>query len=455
MKYSLEEVVNHLKTQGFVFPGSEIYGGLANAWDFGPLGIEIVRKLKNLWWQFFVTKSKYNVGLDSAILMNNNVWKASGHLGNFSDPLLDCKKCQARMRADKLIEEKYPDINCGGWDNKQLTDFINTEQLACPHCGAHDFTDIRQFQLMFQTNQGVLQDEKSVVYLRPETAQGIFVNFKNIQRSLRKKLPFGVGQIGKSFRNEITPGNFIFRTREFEQMELEFFYDPADQTDWFTYWVQQVTIFLTKLGLKSENYVLREHDQKELAHYAKRTIDIEYKFSFGQGELWGIADRGDFDLKSHNDYSHQNLSYLNPETNEKIIPHVIEPSVGVGRLLLALLADSYEVEKIGENDSRVVLKLSPLLSPYQIAIIPLSKQLNEQAYHLYETLLTDFDCTYDETGNIGKRYRRQDAIGTPYCITYDFDSLTDNAVTVRDRDTMKQIRIAISELPAYLKQHLK
>lgn len=455
MQYTLEEVVNHLKAQGFVFQGSEIYGGLANSWDFGPLGVELERNLKNLWWQHFITKSKYNVGLDSAILMNNNVWKASGHLGNFADPLLDCRKCKTRMRADKLIEDNYPDLNCGGWSNEQLKAFIEEKNLLCPNCGAHDFTDIRQFELMFKTNQGVLEDEKSIVYLRPETAQGIFVNFKNVQRSLRKKLPFGIGQIGKSFRNEITPGNFIFRTREFEQMELEFFYNPNEKTDWFEYWVKEVTKFLNLINLNPKNYLFRNHEESELAHYAKRTIDVEYKFPFGAGELWGITDRGDFDLSQHSITSKQDLSYLNQETKEKILPHVIEPSVGVGRLMLAALYDAYHVEQVGDNDSRIVLKLSPLLAPYQIAVIPLSKQLNEATYQLYEKLLNQFQCTYDETGNIGKRYRRQDAIGTPFCVTFDFESLEDQKVTVRNRDTMVQERIAIANLEEHFRTLLK
>ncbi|WP_425379107.1 glycine--tRNA ligase [Spiroplasma endosymbiont of Polydrusus pterygomalis] len=455
MQYTLEEVVNHLKTQGFVFQGSEIYGGLANSWDFGPLGIELERNLKKLWWQHFITKSKYNVGLDSSILMNNSVWKASGHLGNFADPLLDCKKCKTRMRADKLIEDNYPKLNCGGWNNEQLSAFIAEKKISCPNCGVHDFTDIRQFELMFKTNQGVIKDEKSVVYLRPETAQGIFVNFKNVQRSLRKKLPFGIGQIGKSFRNEITPGNFIFRTREFEQMELEFFYDSKEKIDWFEYWVQEVTKFLTLINLKAENYLFREHDASELAHYAKRTIDVEYKFPFGTGELWGIADRGDYDLRRHSEMSKQDLTYLNQETNEKILPHVIEPSVGVGRLMLAVLYDAYHVEKVSDNETRVVLKLSPLLAPYQIAVIPLSKQLNKTAYQLYEELLMCFQCTYDKTGNIGKRYRRQDAIGTPFCVTFDFESATDQKVTVRNRDTMQQERVAIVNLENYFTAVLK
>ncbi|WP_342255680.1 glycine--tRNA ligase [Spiroplasma endosymbiont of Poecilobothrus nobilitatus] len=455
MQYTLEEVVNHLKTQGFVFQGSEIYGGLANSWDFGPLGVELERNLKNLWWQHFITKSKYNVGLDSAILMNNNVWKSSGHLGNFADPLLDCKKCKTRMRVDKLIEDNYPKLNCGGWTNEQLETFVTEKNILCPNCEGHDFTEIRQFELMFKTNQGVIEDEKSVVYLRPETAQGIFVNFKNVQRSLRKKLPFGVGQIGKSFRNEITPGNFIFRTREFEQMELEFFYDSNEKIDWFEYWVKEVTKFLELINLKPENYHFREHDANELAHYAKRTIDIEYKFPFGIGELWGISDRGDYDLRCHSEMSKNDLSYLNQETNEKIIPHVIEPSVGVGRLMLAILYDAYHVEKVADNETRIVLKLSPLLAPYQIAMIPLSKQLNSDAYQLYEKLLGHFQCTYDETGNIGKRYRRQDAIGTPFCVTVDFDSQKDQKVTVRNRDTMKQERVAIANLESYFTATLK
>lgn len=455
MQYTSEEFINHLKTQGFVFQNSEIYGGLANSWDFGPLGVELERNLKNLWWQHFITKSKYNVGINSSILMNNNVWKASGHLDNFSDPLLDCKKCKIRIRADKLIENNYPNVNCNGYKNKQLENFINKKNILCPNCKTNDFTKIRNFELMFKINQGIIKDEESVIYLRPETAQGIFVNFKNVQRFLRKKLPFGIGQIGKSFRNEITPGNFIFRTREFEQMELEFFYDSKENIDWFEYWIKEVTKFLNIIKLNPKNYLFREHKVNELAHYAKKTIDIEYKFPFGMGELWGITNRGNYDLRRHSEVSKHDLSYLIQKTNKKILPHVIEPSVGVGRLMQAILYDSYNVEKLSYNKSRVILKLSPLLAPYKIAIIPLSKQLNDVSYKLYEKLLSRFQCVYDETGNIGKRYRRQDAIGTPFCITFDFESQKDKKVTIRNRDTMQQERIAIDNLENYFTIILK
>lgn len=455
MKYTLEEVVKHLKTQGFIFQGSEIYGGLSNSWDFGPLGVELERNLKNLWWKYFITKSKYNVGFDSSIFMNNNVWKASGHFDNFSDPLLDCKKCKIRIRADKLIEENCLKLNCGGWTNKQLEIFIIENNILCPNCGSNNFTKIRKFELMFKTNQGVIEDKKSIIYLRPETSQGIFINFKNIQRSLRKKLPFGVGQIGKSFRNEITPGNFIFRTREFEQMELQFFYNEKEKNNWFEYWFKEVIKFLKLINLKSKNYEFREHNNKELAHYAKRTVDIEYKFPFGMGELWGITDRGDYDLRRHSEISKKDLSYLDKKTNKKIIPHVIEPSVGVGRLMLAILYDSYHVKNNNNCDKRVILKLSPLLSPYQIAIIPLKKQLNNKTYQLYEKLLNNFQCIYDEVGNIGKRYFRQDSIGTPFCVTFDFNSQKEQKVTVRNRDTMKQEIVTISNLYNYLNELLK
>lgn len=449
---NIDELVNHLKTQGFVFQGSEIYGGLSNTWDYGPLGVRIKRKLKHLWWNFFINNNKFNEGLDSAILMNPKVWVASGHVNNFSDPLMDCKACKTRHRADKLIEEKFADINCGGWSNNQLADFIKVNKIACPKCNKLDFTEIRQFELMFKTHQGVVQNDQSVVYLRPETAQGIFVNFKNIQRSLRKKLPFGVGQIGKSFRNEITPGNFIFRTREFEQMEIEFFFDPTDQTDWFNYWLEQIKLFLSKIGIDADNYRIRNHDQEELSHYSSKTVDIEYHFPFATAELWGLAHRGDYDLAQHQTHSSQDLSYFDDITNQRIIGHVIEPSVGVERLLLAVLCQAYCKEVFNDKDERTVLKLSPLLAPYLVAVLPLSKQLNEPANQLYEQLLTDFDVTYDQTGNIGKRYRRQDAIGTYFCLTYDFESENDQMVTVRNRDTMEQKRIKISEISTYLNQ---
>lgn len=453
-KTNFDKIINHLKTQGFVFQGSEIYGGLANSWDYGPLGAELKNKIKNLWWSYFVKRNPYNIGLDSSIILNPNVWKASGHVGNFNDPLIDCKNCKSRWRADKLIEEKFNDLNVGGWDNKKIEEFIIEENIKCPNCHKKDFTSIRQFELMFKTNQGVIEDKNSIVYLRPETAQGIFINYKSSQKALRKKLPFGIGQIGKSFRNEITPGNFIFRTREFEQMELEFFYNKSDLTNWFDYWLEQIKEFLDKeLKFKKENYFCREHDKEELAHYSSRTVDIEYNFPFGRGELWGIADRGSFDLTRHQEFSKQDLSYLNPENNKKIIPCVIEPSVGVERLMLALFCDSYEEEKL-ENDIRVVMKLPKKLAPYYIAILPLQKQQKKCANGIYQDLLYNFDAVFDETGNIGKRYRRQDAIGTPYCITVDFDTENDQSVTIRDRDTMTQERIKISELKNYLSKNL-
>ncbi|WP_115558718.1 glycine--tRNA ligase [Spiroplasma alleghenense] len=450
----MESLINHIKTQGFIFQGSEIYGGLANSWDYGPLGSELKQKVKELWWNYFIRHNHLNVGLDSSILMNTQVWKNSGHLGNFSDPLIDCKKCKSRFRADKLIEDKFPEVNAGKMSNSDIEDYINKNKIVCPKCGGLDYTTIRNFELMFKTNQGVLQDESSVVYLRPETAQGIFINFKNVQRSTRKKIPFGIGQIGKSFRNEITPGNFIFRTREFEQMELEFFFDPKDKTNWFEYWIKEVDFFLSEvLGISKNNYFKREHSKEELAHYSAATTDFEYNFLFGRGELWGVAHRGNFDLTAHQSGSGQDLTYLDPTTNEKIVPHVIEPSVGLERLILAILTESYCEEEV-ENGTRVVLKLPKKIAPYQIAVLPLQKQQNQAATEIYNDLLKNYDVIYDETGNIGKRYRRQDAIGTPICITYDFDSENDKCVTVRNRDTMEQKRVLISELEDFIKKDL-
>ncbi|AHI53070.1 glycine--tRNA ligase [Spiroplasma culicicola] len=450
MKLEMEKLIAHLKSQGFVFQGSEIYGGLANSWDYGPLGAEVKNKLKKLWWDFFVKRNPYNIGLDSSIILNPKVWEASGHLGNFNDPLIDCKSCKSRWRADKLIEEKFTDLNVGGWSNEQLEKFIQENAIICPKCQKNDFTQIRQFALMFKTHQGVVEDEGSVVYLRPETAQGIFVQYKNSQRTLRKKLPFGIGQIGKSFRNEITPGNFIFRTREFEQMELEFFFAPQDEKDWFQYWLDKVVYFLENVvKFDKDNFVLREHEKDELAHYAKRTVDIEYKFPFGTGELWGIAHRSDFDLSQHQKVSGQDLTYLDPNTNEKYLAHVIEPSVGVERMMLAIFCQSYEEEQL-ENGERIVMKLPYTLAPYTVAVMPLQKQQKDEAFKIFEEILEDFDATFDETGNIGKRYRRQDAIGTPYCITVDFDTENDHCVTVRNRDTMEQERVSIAELKTYL-----
>ncbi|QBQ07895.1 glycyl-tRNA synthetase [Spiroplasma gladiatoris] len=456
MKIEMEKLISHLKSMGFVFQGSEIYGGLANSWDYGPLGAELKNNLKQLWWDFFIKKNPYNIGLDSSIIMNPKVWEASGHIGNFNDPLLDCKECNSRWRADKLIEEKFIDLNVGGWQDSELEEFINEKKITCPKCNKTNFTNIRKFALMFKTNQGVVEDASSTVYLRPETAQGIFVQYKNAQRTLRKQLPFGIGQIGKSFRNEITPGNFIFRTREFEQMELEFFFAPNDTKDWFEYWLDQVQDFLTNvIGIKKENYILREHDKEELAHYSSRTVDIEFKFPFGVGELWGIANRGDFDLSQHQKTSGQDLTYLDPITNEKYLANVIEPSVGVERLLLAIFCQSYKEEKL-DNGERILMQLPFNLAPYKVAILPLQKQQIDKSLEVYELInkTLGYSSTFDEKGNIGKRYRRQDAIGTPFCITIDFETNSDNCVTIRNRDTMEQERISINKIDSYLKNQL-
>ena len=455
--HDFNEVVNHMKTSGFVYQGSEIYGGLANTWDFGPLGVELKQNIKNAWWKRFIQEDPNNVGIQSAILMNPNVWVASGHVGGFSDPLMDCKECKSRFRADQLIEEAtHNEVSPNGWSNEEMENYIREHEIACPKCGAKNFTDIRQFNLMFKTFQGVLEDAKSTIYLRPETAQGIFVNFKNVQRTMRKKLPFGIGQIGKSFRNEITPGNFIFRTREFEQMELEFFCKPGTDLEWFKTYCNACVQFLKDLGLDEQNIRLREHAKEELAHYSNGTSDIEYNFAdpIGWGELWGIADRTDFDLKAHQTTSKQSLEYFDPETNEKYIPYVIEPSVGVERLLLALMCEAYTVEEL-ERDTRVVLKLHPYLAPYKVAVLPLSKKLQDKASEVFNMLSKHFACTYDENQNIGKRYRRQDAIGTPYCVTVDFDTMEDGCVTVRDRDTMEQERIKIEDLKDYIEKRIQ
>lgn len=455
---TFNDVVAHMKNSGFVYQGSEIYGGLANTWDFGPLGVELKNNIKNAWWKRFIQESVHNVGIQSAILMNPNVWVASGHVGGFSDPLMDCKACKSRFRADQLIEEAtHGEVNPAGMSNEEMEQFIREHEIACPKCGAHDFTSIRQFNLMFKTFQGVLEDAKSAIYLRPETAQGIFVNFKNVQRTMRKKLPFGVGQIGKSFRNEITPGNFIFRTREFEQMELEFFCKPGTDLEWFDYYCKACVGFLENLGLHGENIRLRAHEQEELAHYSNGTSDIEYNFAYpiGWGELWGIADRTDFDLKAHQDTSKQSLEYFDQETNEKYIPYVIEPSVGVERLLLALMCEAYTEEKVGENDTRLVLKLHPYLAPYKAAVLPLSKKLSAQAMDVFRQLAGEFSTTFDDAQSIGKRYRRQDSIGTPFCVTVDFETETDGCVTVRDRDSMEQERVALSDLNEYLRSRTK
>ena len=452
---SMDKIVALCKGRGFVYPGSEIYGGLANTWDYGPLGVELKNNIKKAWWKKFVQESPYNVGLDSAILMNPQTWVASGHLGGFSDPLMDCKACKTRHRADKLIED-FDGTNTGGWSNEQLVNYIKEKGIKCPVCGKQDFTDIRQFNLMFKTFQGVTEDSKSEIYLRPETAQGIFVNFANIQRTTRKKVPFGVGQIGKSFRNEITPGNFIFRVREFEQMELEFFCKPGTDLEWFSFWRKYCKDWLFSLGIKEEDLRLRDHDPEELCFYSKATTDFEYKFPFGWGELWGIADRTDYDLTQHQNESGKSLEYFDPDDNSKYIPYVIEPSLGVERLFLTIVCNAYDEETIGEGDVRTVMHLHPALAPVKAAVLPLTKKLKEPAMEVYSMLAKKFNVEYDEAGQIGKRYRRQDEIGTPFCITYDFDTLEkDGCVTVRDRDTMEQERVKIEDLVAYLDKKLE
>ena len=451
----MDKLVAHAKNSGFVYQGSEIYDGLANTWDCGPLGVEMQNNIKQLWWKRFIQESPYNVGLDSAIFMNPRVWVATGHVGGFSDPLTDCKKCKTRHRADKLIEDYDPSLHCDGWSPSELITFIKEHHITCPNCGAEDFTDIRQFELMFKTSMGVVTDAKNDVYLRPETAQGIFVNFKNVQRTTRKKLPFGIGQVGKAFRNEITPGNFIFRTREFEQMELEFFCKPDTDLEWFQYWKDGCMQFLLDLGLKQENLRFRDHEQAELAFYSKATSDIEYLYPFGWGELWGIADRTNYDLSRHQEHSKKNLEYLDPETNQKYIPYVIEPSVGVGRLFLAALNDSYEEETLENGDTRTVMHLHPAVAPVKAAVLPLTKKQSEKALEVHALLAKHFNVEYDVAGQIGKRYRRQDAIGTPFCITVDYDSMNDNSVTIRDRDGMEQIRLPIDQLVDYLRKAIE
>ena len=455
-KITMDTLVNYCKQYGFIFQGSEIYGGLSNTWDYGPLGRELKNNIKNAWWKRFIQENIYNYGLDSAILMNPEVWVASGHVTNFNDPLIDCKKCKARSRADKLIEDFTGGEETGdGWENEKLEKYIKENKITCPKCGSSDFTPIRKFNLLFETHQGVTEDTKSKVYLRGETAQGIFVNFNNVARSMRAKIPFGVGQIGKSFRNEITPGNFIFRTREFEQMELEFFCKPGSDLEWFGYWKNYCIDFLKDLGLKKENLRYRDHSKEELSFYSKATTDIEFMFPMGWGELWGIADRTDYDLSVHTDHSGTELKYLDPETNEKYTPYVIEPSVGVDRILLALLVDSYTKEKIGDNDEREVLKIHPYLAPNKVTILPLIKKVHgEKATEVYAELCKYFNCAYDESGSIGKRYRRSDAVGTPFAITIDDDTLENNVVTVRDRDTMEQTKMNIKELKKYIEERI-
>ena len=453
-KKTMEKIVALCKGRGFVYPGSEIYGGLANTWDYGPLGMALKNNLKAAWLKKFVQENKYNVGLDAAILMNPQTWVASGHVGGFSDPKMDCKECKTRHRADDLIED-FDGTNVAGWTNEQMTDYINEHQIPCPNCGKHNFTEIRQFNLMFKTFQGVTEDSKNELYLRPETAQGIFVNFANIARTTRKKLPFGVCQVGKSFRNEITPGNFIFRVREFEQMELEFFCKPGTDLEWFDYWRSYCRDFLYALGIKEENLRLRDHDPKELAFYSKGTTDFEYLFPFGWGELWGIADRTDYDLNQHIKESGQSLDYFDPTDNTRYVPYVIEPSLGVERLFLATVVEAYDEEQLDEKDSRVVMHFHPFLAPFKAAVLPLSKKLSDKADAVREMLAKDFMVDFDDAGSIGKRYRRQDEIGTPFCITYDFDSVDDGCVTVRDRDTMQQERVKIDELNAYIAERVK
>ena len=458
MLKDMETIVRLCKSRGYVYPGSEIYGGLANTWDYGPLGVELKNNVKEAWRKKFIQENKNIVGLDAAILMNPETWVASGHVSGFSDPLLDCKECKTRHRADKLIEsyahEKGEDIVADGWTDEQMLKYINDHKIVCPKCGKLNYTDIRKFNLMFKTFQGVTEDSTSTVYLRPETAQGIFVDFKNVMRTTRKKIPMGIAQIGKAFRNEITPGNFPFRTRDFEQMALAVFCKPGTDLEWFEYWRKFCKNWLLELGMKEENIRLRDHSPEELVFYSKGTTDIEFAFPFGWGELWGIADRTDYDLTAHQTHSKEDMSYLDPETNEKYIPYCIEPSVGADRVTLAFLCNAYEEQELGEGDTRVVLHLHPALAPYKAAILPLSKKLNDKADEVFQTLAKAFPVDYDEAGSIGKRYRRQDEIGTPYCITVDFDTLEDNQVTVRDRDTMEQIRIPIDQVEKYISEKI-
>ena len=457
MEKSMDKIVNVCKGRGFIYPGSEIYGGLANTWDYGNLGVELKNNVKKAWWKRFVTGNKYNVGVDCAILMNTQTYVASGHIKSFSDPLVDCKECHERFRADKLIEDWSKEnsftleSSVDGWSNDEMMDFVKEHAIPCPTCGKHNFTDIRQFNLMFKTFQGVTEDAKNTVYLRPETAQGIFVNFKNVQRTSRKKVPFGIGQIGKSFRNEITPGNFTFRTREFEQMELEFFCEPGTDLEWFKYWKDYCYQFLLDIGLKAENLRTRDHDPAELAFYSNATTDFEFLFPFGWGELWGVADRTDYDLTQHQNTSGEDMSYFDDTKNERYIPYVIEPSLGADRMVLSILCDAYDEEELEGGDIRNVMHFHPAIAPVKIGVLPLSKKLGEGAEKIYDELSKYYNCEFDDRGAIGKRYRRQDEIGTPYCITYDFDSETDNSVTIRDRDTMSQERVKIADLKDYFR----
>ena len=452
----MDKIVNLCKSRGYIYPGSEIYGGLANSWDYGPLGVEFKNNVKKAWMKKFIQENKYNVGLDAAILMNPETWVASGHVGGFSDPLIDCKECKTRHRADKLIEDWLKENNkeevVDGWSDEKMVDFIHDNNIKCPDCGASNFTPIRKFNLMFKTFQGVTEDTK---YLRPETAQGIFVNFKNVLRTTRRKLPMGIGQVGKSFRNEITPGNFLFRIREFEQMELEFFCKPGTDMEWFKYWRAFCKDWLLSLGMKEESLRLRDHSPEELCFYSKGTTDIEFKFPFGWGELWGIADRTDYDLKQHMEHSKEDFTYLDQETGEKFVPYCVEPSLGCDRVALAFLCNAYDEEEIAEGDVRTVLHLHPALAPYKVAVLPLSKKLSAKAEDIYANLSKKYMCEYDEAGSIGKRYRREDEIGTPYCITIDFETENDNSVTIRDRDTMEQVRMPISEVKNWIEEKIK
>ena len=456
---TMDKILNLCKNRGFVFPGSEIYGGLANSWDYGPIGSELKKNIKELWWKRFVHENEYNVGIDAAIIMNPRVWQASGHLSGFSDPLIDCKECKTRHRADKLIEDYVAQnklsLNVGELNNSAMEKYIADNKLKCPNCGKSNFTPLRNFNLMFKTFMGVTEDSKNEVYLRPETAQAMFVDYKNVVRTQRPKMPFGIAQMGRSFRNEITPGNFIFRTREFEQMELEFFCKPGTDLEWFKYYKEQMRNWLYDLGIKKENLRERDHSQEELCFYSKATCDFEFLFPFGWGELWGIADRTDYDLTQHQTFSGENMEYTDPVTNEKFIPYVVEPALGVDRMFLTILCNAYDEEVVGENDTRVVLHLIPALAPYKVAVLPLSKKLSDKAREVYRKLSKEFCCDYDESGSIGKRYRREDEIGTPFCVTIDFDTLENETVTIRDRDTMEQIRLPIDELSSYISKAIK
>ena len=446
MENKFEKVITHLQTTGYVFQGSQIYGGLANTWDYGPLGSELKKNLQDYWWKMFVHNSEYNVGLDTAILMNPKVWVATGHVQTFNDPQIECKHCHQRFRADDLIKKQYPDVDVDGMNIDQLNDFLKNHELNCPGCGKKEFTDIKKFNLMFKTHMGVTEDSSNEVYLRPETAQGVFVNFKNVQRASRKKIPFGIANVGKSFRNEITPGNFTFRTREFTQMELEFFCEPGTDLEWFRYWKKYSIDFVSSLGINQENLRFRDHEPAELAFYSKATTDIEYKFPFGWGEVWGIADRTDYDLKRHQEFSKEALDYFDPNTGNKYVPYCIEPSLGLDRLFLMTVCDAYDEEVINENDTRKVMHLKPFIAPIKVAVLPLSKQLSDIAKEVFNDLLKYMNVTFDESGSIGKRYRRNDEIGTPFCVTIDFNTKENGTVTIRERDSMQQETVLLKDL---------